>query len=120
AGVAWGRRGGAVGDGDRRLKKDINDALDQASGSDLLNEVLRLGMTVKAWQWPAPGPGNETMTDGTMKYWETVRGRELQSKCYLICCAGNGSRKCGIQTYSADPTKAGKRYWLHLISSQAT
>ncbi len=37
-------------------------------------------MIVKAWQWPAPGPGDETMTDGTMKYCETVRGRELQER----------------------------------------
>ena len=65
--------------------KEIKDALAQAQDSDLLNEVLRRGLIVNARQWPAPGPldetmGDETMTDGTMKYWETLRERELQER----------------------------------------
>jgi hypothetical protein len=60
--------------------KEIKDALEQAPDSDLLNEVLRRGLIVKARQWPAPGPGDETMTDGTMKYWETLREKELQER----------------------------------------
>src|SRR6266545_2127161 len=65
--------------------KEIKDALAQAPDSDLLNEVLRRGLIVEARQWPAPGPRDETMgdvtiTDGTMKYWETLRERELQER----------------------------------------
>jgi hypothetical protein len=60
--------------------KEIKDALERAPDSDLLNEVLRRGLIVNARQWPAPGPldetmGDETMTDGTTKYWETLRER---------------------------------------------
>jgi hypothetical protein len=67
------------------LPKEIKDALAQAPDSDLLNEVLRRGLIVKARQWPAPGPldetmGDETMRDGTMKYWETLREKELQGR----------------------------------------
>jgi len=58
--------------------REIKDALEQVSDSDLLNEVLWRGMIVKPRQWPTPGPGDEKMTDVTMKYWETLRGRELQ------------------------------------------
>ena len=65
--------------------QEIKDALAQAPDSDLLNEVLRRGLIVNAMQWPAPGPldetmGDETTTDGTMKYWETLRERELQER----------------------------------------
>src|SRR5262249_32842118 len=65
--------------------KEIKDALEQAPDSDLLNEVLRRGLIVKARQWPAPGPldetmGDETMTDGTMKYWETLQEKELKER----------------------------------------
>jgi hypothetical protein len=65
--------------------KEIKDALAQAPDSDLLNEVLRRGLIVKGRQWSAPGPldetmGDETMADGTMKYWETLRERELQER----------------------------------------
>jgi hypothetical protein len=60
--------------------REIKDALAQAPDSDLINEVLRRGLIVNARQWPAPGPLDETMTDGTMKYWETLRERELQER----------------------------------------
>jgi hypothetical protein len=60
--------------------QEIKDALPQAPDSDLLNEVLRRGLIVKARQRPAPGPDDETITDGTMKYWETLRERKLQER----------------------------------------
>ena len=85
--------GGSVKDENERMDRlkdipspqEIKDALAQAPDSDLLNEVLRRGLIVKARQWPAPGPldetmGDETMTDGTMKYWETLREKELQER----------------------------------------
>jgi hypothetical protein len=65
--------------------EEIKDALERAQDGDLLNEVLRRGLIVNTRQWPAPGPlaetmGDETMTGGTMKYWETLREEELQER----------------------------------------